>query len=74
MGRKIWSRTKIKLDEEIKKDERLKQREQLRNAINQEKDQSLQKELFSRLEAFEVDQRKKNSLIHEQNVPTYPFL
>ena len=51
---------KIKLEEEIKKDERLKQREQLRNAINQEKDQSLQKELFSRLEAFEVDQRKKN--------------
>ena len=51
---------RIKLEEEIQREERLKQREQLAKAIVEEKDKSLQKELFSRLEAFKIDQRKKN--------------
>ena len=51
---------RIKLQEEIEKEERFKKREQLRKAIEEEKNTTIQKELISRLEAFKIDQRKKN--------------
>jgi hypothetical protein len=48
------------LEDEIKKEERLKRREQLRRAIEEEKDRSLQEDLFKRLDDFEVNETKKN--------------
>ena len=48
------------MEEEIKKEERLKRREQLRRAIEEEKDRSLQEDLFKRLDDFEVNETKKN--------------
>ena len=44
----------------MKKEERLKRRDQLRRAIEEEKDRSLQDELFKRLDAFEINETKKN--------------
>ena len=51
---------KILIKEELQKEERLKRREQLRKAIEEEKDRSLQDELFKRLDDFEVNESKKN--------------
>ena len=42
------------------KDEKIKQRERLRQAIEEQSDQNLQDELFSKLEAFEIDKSKEN--------------
>ena len=51
---------KIQLEEDRLKDERIKQRQRLRDVIQEQEDRSLQEELFSRLEAFEIDKTKKN--------------
>ena len=51
---------KIKFQEESIKEERIKQRERLRQVIEEQSDEQLQEELFSKLDSFEVDISKKN--------------
>ena len=51
---------KLKLEEEKLKDNKIKQRERLRRVIEEQSDQNLQNELFSKLETFEIDKSKKN--------------
>ena len=51
---------RLKLQKEIQKEEMLKKKEQLKRAIEEEQDKSIQDELISRLDAFKVDERKKN--------------
>ena len=43
------------------KDEKIRQREKLRQVIEEQSDKSLQDELFSKLESFEVDKEKKTN-------------
>ena len=52
---------KLKLEEEKVKDERLRQRERLKQVIEEQDDRELQDELFSKLEAFEVDTIKRKT-------------
>ena len=51
---------KLRLEEEKLKDNGIKQRARLRQVIEEQSDQNLQDELFSKLEAFEVDKSKEN--------------
>ena len=60
MGREIWRGTKIKITKRNSKRRNVKKKEQLKRAIEEEQDKSIQDELISRLDAFKVDERKKN--------------
>ena len=51
---------KIKLQQEMIREEKINQRERLRKAIKEQEDKTLQDELFTKLNAFEVDESKKN--------------
>jgi len=51
---------KIKLKEELIREEKMDQRERLRKAIREQEDQTLQEELFTKLDAFDINQTKKN--------------
>jgi len=51
---------KIKLKQELIREEKIEQRERLRRAIKEQEDKTLQDELFTRLDAFEVNETKKN--------------
>ena len=51
---------KIRLRQELIREEKIEQRERLRRAIKEQEDKTLQDELFTRLDAFEVNETKKN--------------
>ena len=51
---------KIKLREELIREEKIEQREKLRRAIKEQEDKTLQEELFNKLDAFEINETKKN--------------
>ena len=51
---------KIRLRQELIREKKIEQRERLRRAIKEQEDKTLQDELFTRLDAFEVNETKKN--------------
>ena len=57
---KFDAEQKRKLEEEIRKEERIAQKERLNKLYEEEKEKSLQEELFSRLDNLSIDKTKKN--------------
>ena len=57
---KFDAEQKRKLEEEIRKEERIAQKERLNKLYEEQKEKSLQEELFSRLDKLSIDKTKKN--------------
>ena len=57
---KFDAEQKRKLEEEIRKEERIAQKERLNKLYEEQKEKSLQEELFSRLDNLSIDKTKKN--------------